>query len=117
MKTLLSVLLKSIYVLGVLAIGVVLLEVAARSMGLGDPVIYYNSVWGGLRPLPGQKVSRINDAQITIDANGFRTANVPIGDALRILYIGDSVTWGGSSVDDRNLFTEVCSKRTPRSRP
>lgn len=109
MKKLLSYLLKSIYVLAVLAVGIVLLEITARSMGLGDPIIYYNSVWGGLRPLPNQQVSRIEGAQITIDHNGFRTAHKAGDDALRILYLGDSVTWGGSSVDDQHLFSEVAS--------
>ena len=109
MKKILSYLLKSIYVLAVLVVGIVLLEFTARSMGLGDPIIYYNSVWGGLRPLPNQQVSRIDGAQITIDNNGFRTANTTVNEALRILYLGDSVTWGGSSVDDLSLFTEVAS--------
>lgn len=108
-KKVLRFILIPFYIVLVALVGVALLEVTARSIGLGDPVIYYNSVWGGLRPLPDQQVSRIKNAQITIDQNGFRTATAASDEALRILYIGDSVTWGGSSIDDRALFTEVAS--------
>ena len=48
-------------------------------------------------------------ASVTIDANGFRTSKSIEGADLRVLFVGDSVTWGGSSVDDSDLFTEVAS--------
>lgn len=104
-----SLILKAIYLVLITGTGLVLLEFGARAAGLGDPIIYYNSVWGGLRPLPDQQVERIKQARVTIDKNGFRTAKTAGRDALRILYLGDSVTWGGSSVDDQALFSEVAS--------
>ena len=104
-----SLLVKSAYVAVVLLVSVALLELAARWMGLGDPVIYYNAAWGGLRPLPSQQVARINGATITIDGNGFRTPKSDMESAIRILYLGDSVTWGGSRIDDADLYSEVAA--------
>lgn len=102
-------LLKVGYVVVVTIVGLCVLEGAARYLGLGDPVLYYNDVWGGLRPLPNQHVSRLKGATVTVDANGFRTPVPEQPDSLRILYLGDSVTWGGTSIDDTALFTEVAA--------
>ena len=96
-------------VAAIVLLGLAALEATARYLGLGDPVLYYNDAWGGLRPLPNQQHSRLGGAVVTVDENGNRT---PVRDepgALRILYLGDSVTWGGSSIDDRDLFTEVAA--------
>lgn len=92
-----------------------MLEFTARALGLGDPIIYYNSPWGGLRPLPDQQVSRQKGSTVTIDANGFRSTGSDSESAFRILYLGDSVTWGGSSVDDTELFSEVAAGVLRRS--
>ena len=102
-------LLRVLYVVLIVVGGIVLLELVARKLGLGDPIIYYNAAWGGVRPLPNQQVTRLNQAQTTIDKNGFRTSVPESGVAFRILYLGDSVTWGGSSVSDTELFSEVAS--------
>lgn len=100
-------LLKVGYVVVVTIVGLVVLEGAARFLGLGDPILYYNDIWGGLRPLPNQQVSRLKGSTVTVDGNGFRTPVPEQPDSLRILYLGDSVTWGGTSIDDAALFTEV----------
>lgn len=100
-------LLGSLYAIVVVAIALAALEVAARRLGLGDPVLYYNDAWGGIRPLPDQQVTRAGGARVSVDANGFRSARRDTSGATRILYLGDSVTWGGSRVDDTELFSEV----------
>jgi lysophospholipase L1-like esterase len=102
-------LLKFAYLLIVVTIGLAVLEGGARYLGLGDPVLYYNDAWGGLRPLPSQRVSRLKGATVTVDGNGYRTPVPDQPGAMRILYLGDSVTWGGSSVDDTELFSEVAA--------
>jgi lysophospholipase L1-like esterase len=99
----------AIYPIVVVAIALIVLNFAARSLGLGDPILYYNATVGGMRPLPGQTSTRIEGATVTIDENGFRSATVPDKPALKILYLGDSVTWGGSSIDDTELFSEISS--------
>ena len=100
---------KLVYVVVVVGLGLVVLEGTARWLGLGDPILYYNAAWGGMRPVPDQQVTRLNDAQVTVDANGFRSALAPADDALQVLYLGDSVTWGGTSLSDSLLFSEVAA--------
>ena len=85
------------------------LEFAARLIGLGEPIVYYNAAQGGMRPLPNQHVQRIGGAWVTIDENGFRSARPSKPGSFSILYIGDSVTWGGTKVDDRDLFSEIAA--------
>jgi len=104
-----SALLKSGYVILVCAAMLAMLEFTARRLGLGNPIIYYNSVWGGLRPLPNQQVTRLKGSSVTIDANGFRSLGPDSENAFRVLYLGDSVTWGGSSLDDSELFSEIAA--------
>lgn len=101
--------LKLLYLLGVTGLILVVLEGAARWIGFGDPILYYNAAWGGIRPLPNQQVRRLQGDTVTVDANGFRTAHPATPGALRLLYLGDSVTWGGSRVDDHDLFSEVAA--------
>ena len=96
------------YVVAVVFLMLVVLEWGARYVGLGQPVLYYNAAWGGIRPLPDQQIHR-QGATVTVDANGFRTNKPDQPGALRILYIGDSVTWGGTRIDDSAIFTEVAA--------
>ncbi len=102
-------LLKAGYVLVAVALILVILEMAARFIGLGEPILYYNDAWGGARPLPNQQVERLAGATVTIDANGYRSARSETAGALRILYLGDSVTWGGTSLNDDAVFSEVAA--------
>ncbi len=104
-----KILLVAGYLLLVGAVALVVLEAAARKLGLGDPILYYNAAWGGIRPLPGQQVRRAGGARVTVDERGFRSARPDTAGALRVLYLGDSVTWGGSRVDDSELFSEIAA--------
>ncbi|MEM0962076.1 MAG: hypothetical protein AAGK21_05980 [Bacteroidota bacterium] len=98
------------YLVAVAAVGLAVLEIAARSLGLGDPILYHATVAGGLRPLPSQSVERVGGARVTIDASGVRSASTTADTAaLRVLYLGDSVTWGGSRTDDADTFAEVAA--------
>lgn len=102
-------LLLTVYAVLVSTLVLVVLELAARWMGLGDPILYYNAAYGGMRPLPGQHEVRLNDASVTVDEFGFRSASTDTSADLRILYIGDSVTWGGTQIDDTRIFSEVAA--------
>ncbi len=84
------------------------LELAARMLGIHNPVLYYTSTNGGMRPLPGQKIYRSNKT-ITVDKNGFRTPVSDSPSAMHILFLGDSVTWGGTYLDDREIFSEIAA--------
>jgi len=88
------------------------IEIALRLWGLGSPVLYDNRLAWGYRPLPNQTHQRIAQARVRVNAFGVRGADVdprrPPG-VERLLFLGDSVTWGGSYVDDRQLFGMVAA--------
>jgi lysophospholipase L1-like esterase len=89
-------------------------ELALRAVGLGDPVLYDNRLAYGYRPLPNQTHRRIGGARVHLNALGVRGPDVPAAPApgaTRLLFLGDSVTWGGSYVDDDALFAAIAARR------
>jgi lysophospholipase L1-like esterase len=99
-------------------LGIVLLlgagEVALRVLGLGRPVLYDNRLAWGYRPLPDQTRRRLRGARVHVNALGVRGPDVAAArppDTTRLLFLGDSVTWGGSYVDDEALFAAVAARR------
>lgn len=98
---------------GGVAAAIACLEIALRLWGLGSPVLYDNRLAWGYRPLPGQVHQRIAQARVRVNALGLRGEEVeprrPDG-VERLLFLGDSVTWGGSYVDDRQLFGVVAAE-------
>jgi hypothetical protein len=95
---------------GVLVVPVVVAEVWLRHVGLGHPVLYYENPAYGYAARPNQMVGRLRNATVTIDSVGLRsTVDWTQPADLKILFLGDSVTYGGSYIDDRDLFSErVC---------
>jgi lysophospholipase L1-like esterase len=95
-----------------LAAALVVAELGLRALGLGDPVLYDNRTAWGYRPLPNQTHTRLNDATIRLNALGTRGPDVtlprPPG-TTRLLFLGDSVTWGGSYVDEAQLFSQIAA--------
>lgn len=98
---------------GGLVTGVGGIEIGLRLWGLGRPVVYDNRTAWGYRPLPDQVHQRIPQARVRVTALGLRGDEVegrrPDG-VERLLFLGDSVTWGGSYVDDRQLFGTVAAE-------
>ncbi|NNM01510.1 MAG: SGNH/GDSL hydrolase family protein [Gammaproteobacteria bacterium] len=102
--------------LAVLAIGFVVLLVAAaefllRGAGLGTPIVYDGSKLWGYTPQPGQSVERFGGARITIDDAGLRVSpDLDPSRPGRVVFLGDSITYGGSYIDDKDLFSSIaCS--------
>jgi hypothetical protein len=91
-------------------------EAVLRLAGFGHPVLYDNRAAYGYRPLPDQTRRRLFGARVTVNREGFRGPDAPAG-ALRLLFLGDSVTWGGSYVDDTELFAAVAAERVARRLP
>jgi hypothetical protein len=93
-----------------LAAGVILLmiasEVLLRLMGFGDPVLYRPDAIVGYYPAPNQDVQR-SGGRVIVNRFGMRapdfTETKPPG-VLRILMLGDSTLWGGSYVDQEELY-------------
>lgn len=81
-------------------------ELLLRMFGFGDPVLYRSDAAVGYLPAPNQDVSRTGNA-VHINEFGMRSPNVsadkPEG-ALRILMIGDSTLYGGSYIDQDELY-------------
>jgi lysophospholipase L1-like esterase len=89
-------------------------ELALRILGLGDPVLYDNRLAYGYRPRPDQTRRRIGGARVHVNALGVRGPDVAPArapDTTRLLFLGDSVTWGGSYVDDDALFAAIAARR------
>lgn len=101
-------LLSTLLVVVILAVLVSAAEWTARRIGLGTPILYYetNSYRYALRP--DQSVVRLRGAGIRTDEYGLRTDHDwDKPHHGRILFIGDSVTYGGAYVDNRDLFSTV----------
>jgi hypothetical protein len=91
---------------------IVLAEVYLRSIGLGHPILFYANASYRFAPQPNQKQSRLHGASVSIDSKGLRNS-ADWSDTAdgKLLFIGDSVTWGGTYIDDKDLFSDgVCQR-------
>ncbi len=94
------------------AVALLLLEAAMRAFGMLDPVIYRPDPVFGYEPQPNQSAVRLG-VPIYIDDIGLRDnedASTLLRSKTRILVIGNSVTYGGSRIHQRDLFTEVLER-------
>jgi hypothetical protein len=84
-----------------------LAEVYLRSIGLGHPILFYANASYRFAPQPDQKQVRLRGAAVTIDSKGLRGTRDWTDHAdAKVLFVGDSVTWGGTYIDDKDLFSE-----------
>jgi len=87
-------------------------ELLLRSlMGLGRPILYDSSPVYGYRPLPNQIISRFSGSEIRVNNLGIRADedwNANVED--KILFLGDSVTYGGSYISNDELFSTLAAK-------
>ena len=105
-----SILKKTLKVILLLTLLVSLTEFILRVIGFGEPVLYQNN--GNYILKPNQKVKRFKGSKVIINKFGMRT-NYKWSDNKnlnKILFFGDSVTFGGSYVDNLNLFSEKFCK-------
>ena len=86
-------------------------EFVARRVGLGDPVLYTTNLTSRYELAPNQNVGRFSGARIHVDSMGLRSVrDWALPADRKILFLGDSVTYGGSYVDTAELFPErVCA--------
>ena len=97
-------------------------EMLLRTMGFGDPIVYRVDPRVGYYPAPHQNIHRYG-GEIHINAFGMRsrevTAEKPTG-TFRILMLGDSTLYGGSYVDQSQMYAtrlEVLLNQEPRRLP
>jgi GDSL-like Lipase/Acylhydrolase family len=91
---------------------VVLAEILLRSSGLGHPILFYTNASYRIAPQPNQKQLRLRGASVTLDSKGLRGVKDWTRSAdVKILFVGDSVTWAGTYIDDHDTFAEgVCAR-------
>jgi hypothetical protein len=102
---------KSYYIIILLIIiifSIFFLEFLLRIYGLGDPIIYKTNLSYRYAPSPNQSVIRLNKSKITINDKSLRaTQQWDSKNLNKILFFGDSVTYGGSYIDDKEIFSEI----------
>lgn len=84
-------------------------------LGLGNPVLIAPDAACEYILKPNQEVHRFF-AHTRINHYGMRSADfseVPLPQSLRILFIGDSLTYGTSRVDQEKIFTEIVHRDLP----
>jgi hypothetical protein len=98
-----------VWAIGILAFALILAgssEMILRSWGFGNPIIYRVDPRVGYYPAPNQDVHRYG-GEIHINAFGMRSRNVTAEKAagtFRILMLGDSTLYGGSYIDQREIY-------------
>ena len=104
---------KTLALIGLLGLSAIVVLAAAEILlrvlyGLGNPVLYQPNPLYGYRPAPSQELTRFEGARIQINNLGLRARrDWDDEQAGRVLFLGDSVTYGGSYVDSAELFTEL----------
>ena len=86
-------------------------EIYLKKVGLGDPVRYDSNYVYGYSLKENQKKIRINNATVTVNDFGLRTiVNWKDNIKKKIIFLGDSITYGGSYIDDTKIFSELVCK-------
>lgn len=90
-------------------IGLIFCEITGRVIGLGKPILYEIDHLVGYRLKPNQRVRRFQNKYITTDQDGFRISKFQKENAYseKIVFVGDSVTYGGSYIDNKELFSQL----------
>lgn len=86
-------------------------EAGARYEGFGKPLVYRTG-GDGYELVPNQQVSRMGHIS-TVNNIGTRGDNVsllPGADTFRVIVLGDSVSNGGTMLDDDQVFSAVASR-------
>ncbi|MCC7351640.1 MAG: SGNH/GDSL hydrolase family protein [Phycisphaerales bacterium] len=103
-----------------LVLAVILLVVAEAGLrwgaGLGNPVLYQTDSACGYLPVADQRIKRFGCWNI-INHFGQRSVDLPAEKTPgheRILFVGDSVTYGTTRVDQSGIFTAILARELPK---
>ena len=95
----------------ILILGILTELCMEKFMGLGNPILYDSSLIYGFRPLPGKTYTRFKGAQVKFNNLGIRANEDWEGNIdNKILFLGDSVTYGGSYISNQELFSYLAVK-------
>lgn len=96
--------------------GILVCELIGKLIGLGDPLIYEQDVIVGYRLKKFQSKTRFHGSKVSSDFEGFRfdsTKKITKETKYKI-FVGDSVTYGGSYIDDKDLFSSIYCDQLPK---
>ena len=99
-------------ILTIIILPVCFTEIYLRIIGLGDPIIYDNNYVYGYAPRENQSKKRFEKSNVTINDVGLRSLYnwSENKNKKKIVFFGDSVTYGGSYIDDKELFSHLVCK-------
>ena len=84
-------------------------------LGIGNPILVASDPSCGYTLKPGQDVRRLF-RHTRVNRLGMRSEEVEAkGNALRILFLGDSLTYGITRLDQHDLFTDILRRELPAS--
>ena len=87
-------------------VSIYLTELYLKYVGLGDPVRYDSNYIYGYAPKENQRKERFKGSKISINELGLRTPNSWNNSQKdKIIFISDSITYGGSYIDDKEIFS------------
>jgi lysophospholipase L1-like esterase len=94
---------------------VVVAELGLKQLsGLGRPVLFHAHPAYGYRLQPNQETWRFGGAHFKINNLGLRAReDWDPGIKDKILFLGDSVTYGGNHVSNHQLFSELAARGLP----
>jgi len=93
------------------------LELILRLYGFGDPILYVNDPVVGYYPAPNQNITRRGRKVIT-NRFGMRAPDYPAEKKpgnFRILMLGDSTLWGGTLLDQEQIYPRILEKSLNRN--
>lgn len=93
------------FVLTALVVLVAAAELVARASGLGRPLLYEKTDYG-YRVVPAQELRRFGH-RVSYNAYGMRSEPItplPAAAVLRIVCVGDSITFGSTAVDQDETY-------------
>ena len=91
----------------------IITELYLSKLGLGDPVRYDSNFIYGYAPKENQSKIRLKGSRVTINDVGLRSViNWRNNNNKKIIIFGDSITYGGSYIDDKETFSYLICKKT-----
>jgi hypothetical protein len=105
------------YLCIVTAISIVGLEFLLRWEGFGEPPLYQHDPVVGYTLKPSQALVRFHGARVLINSLGMRSAEISKVKGpgrIRVLVLGDSMPYGGSYIDQDDLFCSVAQRELNR---
>jgi hypothetical protein len=84
--------------------------IAKKYLELGEPIVYDAHPLWGYSPRANRQYTRFDGDVVSINGVGTRGQQVWRADGANILFLGDSVTYGGSYIGDHQTFAYLsCS--------